>query len=68
MSTSLLIFDGKTHEEQKEILVRSTKISEKIAEVAANEIPLVVSVALVIALQVHDQLVQKSPQGMRMSR
>jgi hypothetical protein len=58
--TSLLLFDSKTHEEQNDILNRSTKLSEKIAETTANEIPLVVSMALIIALQVHDGMVQNS--------
>ena len=66
--TSLLLFDGKTHEEQNQIIVRSTKLSEKIADATANEIPLVVSMALVIALQVHDQLIQNSARDKKTSR
>ncbi|MGA2510939.1 MAG: hypothetical protein ABSG27_11975 [Candidatus Acidiferrales bacterium] len=64
-ASSLLIFEGKTHEEQNEILGRSTKLSEKIAEATVNEIPLVVSMALIIALQVHDQMIQDSAQVAR---
>ncbi len=67
-ATSLLLFDGKTHEEQTVIMDRSTKLSERIAEATANEIPLVVSMALIVALQVHDQMLQNKAQETKTSR
>ncbi len=56
---TLLLIDSKPEEEQQQILARVSSLVEKLNETVAEETPLVGAVALLMALRVHEQVVQQ---------
>lgn len=54
---SFRLFAEKSKDEQAEILARMDELSKKINETINKESPLVVALALLTAIRVHEQLV-----------
>ena len=54
---SFRLFAEKSKDEQAEILARTDELSRKINETIEKESPLVVALALLTAIRVHEQIV-----------
>jgi hypothetical protein len=52
---ALLLLQNKPDEEQRQILDRASNLVEKITDTTTEEIPLVVTTALLLALRLQDQ-------------
>jgi len=63
-STSLMLLNRKSAEEQREILARAESLTEKINDAVAEEIPLVIVLSLLTALRVHEHNVQQHVEGL----
>lgn len=59
---SFRLFAEKPKHEQAEILARMDELSKKINEIIDKESPLVVALALLTAIPVHEQLVKRDIQ------
>lgn len=57
---SFRLFAEKSAHEQTDILARTDELSSKINEVIEKESPVVVALALLTAIRVHEQLVNKT--------
>lgn len=56
---SFRLLADKSREEQTQIFVRMTELSEKLRDAIDHEAPLVVSLTLLTAIRVHEQALQK---------
>lgn len=55
---SFRLFADKSADEQTQILVRVTELSEKLHDAIDDEIPLVIALTLLNAIRAHEQTVQ----------
>jgi hypothetical protein len=58
-SVSLSSLYSKSEEEKAEILGRVTKLGEKLSDAVSQEMPLVIALALLIAIRTHHLAIQE---------
>ena len=58
-SSCLLLLNKKPEAEKLEIIASASDLSERLWDVAAQQSPLVVALALLTALRVHDKFLQQ---------